>query len=508
MATVDVTKTLDEGSLKGYQVLLIIGTALTIILDGIDNQLLPNAIPTLMGEWGQERPYFLNALALGPFGMLIGGLIGGVLGDRLGRKVALLASVLTFAVLTLAISTVTSIGMLELLRFLAGVGLGGAMPNAATLAAEYVPRRQRPFAVTLTIICIPLGGFVAAYVASLILPDWRLLFRIGGLIPLVLALLLWRILPESPRYLVGQRRRWPELTAIIRKMGHTVPDGAEYVNPAAAGAPARSSNGIYFILVIAAVLALWQYSYLQGSGALQVGASVVVVLSLWAAVRGFPRAYRMDTLALFGSFFFCLTVNYVIIQLLVTMLTGEAGLARPIANRALAISNIGGVMGALAGAFVIQRLGSRIAMLGMSALAIVCALVLMNMRPDPANAIELLQPATWGVFGLLILVLGALLNGVQTTMYGLATNVYPAEIRGTGVGTAVAVGRIGNVLAVFVGNYALMNGVVVGSMVISPEGIPGYFTSIAVLMGLVFLSLALVRRHITVHAPAPAASTH
>jgi hypothetical protein len=76
-------------------------------------------------------------------------------------------------------------------------------------------------------------------------------------------------------------------------------------------------------------------------------------------------------------------------------------------------------------------------------------------------------------------------------MYALATNVYPTEIRGTGVGTAVAVGRIGNVLAVFVGNYAINEG-----------GSRGYFISIAVLMGLVFISLALVSRHITVKSQA------
>ena len=129
----------------------------------VDNQLLPNTVPTLIKEWGQPRPAFVNALAAGPFGMMIGGVLGGVLGDRLGRRTALLTSVIAFAVLTVAISYVNTIDTLLVLRFLAGVGLGGAMPNAATLASEYVPRRQRPAAVTFTIVCIPLGGFVAAF---------------------------------------------------------------------------------------------------------------------------------------------------------------------------------------------------------------------------------------------------------------------------------------------------------------------------------------------------------
>ena len=153
MKTVDVGHVLDEGRWTGYQKLLILGTALTIVLDGVDNQLLPNAVPFIAPEWGfANGAPFRNALATGPFGMMIGGLLGGVLGDRYGRRTALLGSVLAFAVLTISIAFVDSVFALGVLRFIAGVGLGGAMPDAATLASEYVPRRQRPFAVTLTIV--------------------------------------------------------------------------------------------------------------------------------------------------------------------------------------------------------------------------------------------------------------------------------------------------------------------------------------------------------------------
>jgi len=108
MKTVDVGAVIDDGPWTGYQKLLIVGTALTIILDGVDNQLLPNAVPRLITEWGRPRADFINALSIGPFGMMIGGLIGGVLGDRLGRRTALLGSVLAFAVLTLGLAAVLS----------------------------------------------------------------------------------------------------------------------------------------------------------------------------------------------------------------------------------------------------------------------------------------------------------------------------------------------------------------------------------------------------------------
>src|SRR4029077_11685338 len=97
MRTLDVGQVIDDGRWTGYQKLLIFGTALTIILDGVDNQLLPNAVHLLAPEWGLQPPAFRNALATGPFGMMIGGLAGGMLGDRHGRRTVLLSSVLAFA---------------------------------------------------------------------------------------------------------------------------------------------------------------------------------------------------------------------------------------------------------------------------------------------------------------------------------------------------------------------------------------------------------------------------
>jgi AAHS family 4-hydroxybenzoate transporter-like MFS transporter len=370
--------------------------------------------------------------------MMIGGLMGGVLGDRYGRRTALLGSVLAFAVLTIAIAFVNSVFALGVLRFVAGIGLGGAMPNAATLASEYVPRRQRPFAVTLTIVCIPLGGFAASSMAAWVGPEygWRALFIIGGVIPLVLAAVLAKVLPESPRYLASRRERWPELIRLLRRIGHDVPDDVSFVETRSADAPAAKPT----------------------------------IGNLFA-----PRFLR-DTTGLFGSFFFCLMVNYVAIQLVPSMLRDNGRFSPAAAAGGLQWVNVGGVIGAVVGALIIQRLGSRITMLGMSAIAVVCSMIMAGMKLDPLDTFALM-----GMF----LITGGLLNAVQTTMYALAAHVYPTEIRSTGVGAAVAFGRIGNVLAVYVGGYALDRG-----------GPPGYFTCWAILMVLVFISLAVVKRHV------------
>jgi AAHS family 4-hydroxybenzoate transporter-like MFS transporter len=277
---------------------------------------------------------------------------------------------------------------------------------------------------------------LAARLAGEIIPrfGWQPLFMAGGIVPAVLAVVLWKVLPESPRYLAGRRERWSELTALLHRMGHRVPRNASYLEAESATAAARAPMADIF-----------------------------------------APLYRRDTIMLCASFFFCLMVNYIAI-LLIPAAFRESGFEQARANRVLELFNLGGVVGAIAGALVIQRVGSRIAMLGMTAVSVAVSLTLTR--------IPIVPPASSTLMTLMVLD-GALLNGVQTTMYALAAHVYPTAIRGTGVGSAVAFGRIGNVLAPYVGNFALDRG-----------GNPAYFSSWAAAMGLVFASLAAVSRHI------------
>jgi AAHS family 4-hydroxybenzoate transporter-like MFS transporter len=444
MKTVDVGSVLDEGQWSTYQKLLVFGTALTIVLDGLDNQLLPPAIPTLMREWGLPRAAFTKVLTSGMVGMMVGGFIGGFVGDRLGRRVALLGSVIAFGVLTVLVSFAGSVEMLATLRFFSGLGLGGAMPNAAAPSSEYVPRRQRPFAVTLTIVCIPLGGSLAGFLGGLILPTfgWRALFLVGGIVPLVLSGALLKTLPESPRYLARLRERWPELRRLLRRLGHDVPADASFVDPTEKSV-ARAS--VRELLV--------------------------------------PE-YRRDTLALCASFFFCLLSVYMGTNWVNSMLTGT-GFEVGTASYGLTAFNFGGVVGAIVGAIVIVRLGSRLSMLTMAAGAVAGAIALALMAIGPQTAFSVFVLLAWT---------GGLINAVQTTMYALAAHVYPTPIRATGVGTAVAFGRIGGVLSPTLGSWALESG-----------GPAQYFGIIAGTMTLAFAALSAVRRHIPGAPAVPAA---
>lgn len=410
-----------------------------IVLDGVDGQVLAHATPALMRDWALPRSAFATVAAAAPFGMMIGGILGGLVGDRFGRRVALVGSGLTFGVLTLVAALADSLPALGVLRFFAGIGLGGAMPNAAAIVAEYVPRRHRPVAITATIVCIPLGGFLGGLLAGQLVPayGWRMLFVVGGLFPILLAASLLRLLPESPRFLASRPHLWPELRATLRRIGQPVDDSAEF---AEAGSPAnaRAAGGVSDLLA---------------------------------------PALRRDTLSLMTAFASCLLAIWTGFLWIPAMLTDPvAGFSQADASYALSLFNFGGIAGALLGAFAIQRFGSRAALTAM-AMATAAAAAVMAATPLEAAA-------RVGAFAAFTLT-GALMNAVQTTMYALAAHVYPTAIRGTGVGATVAVGRAGNVSASYVGSWALSAG-----------GPALFFGVWAAAMLVVSGALAAITRHI------------
>ena len=405
-SVVDVGRLLDDGRGSGYQRWLVALTALTIVFDGIDNQLMGVAIPTLMREWAVPRGAFAPVVSLGYLGMMAGGAIAGLAGDRYGRRTALLGSLFVFGVMTMAVAAADGVAALGVLRFLAGLGLGGAIPNAAALSGEYVPLRHRPLAVTVTIVCVPLGATLAGLAAIPALPaiGWRGLFFAGGALPFAAALVLPWLLPESPRFLARLPHRRLELIATLRRMRFAVPDDATFADPA----PAAASR--------------------------------VPVVALFTPER------RGDTIALWVAFFSCLLAVYLGFSWIPSMLSA-AGFPSSMASTGIAAFNLGGVAGALAGGLCITRWGSRVSMLTLAGLAVASAAA-MSLMP-------LVATAPVGPLVAMLAITGALINGVQTTMYALAVHVYPAAIRATGTGSAASFGRIGAVISGYVGAWAL-----------------------------------------------------
>ena len=226
----------------------------------------------------------------------------------------------------------------------------------------------------------PARGTLAGIVGAQILPrfGWRALFLVGGILPLVLAALLLKVLPESPRYLARHRERWPELAALLRRLGHRIDADAEFVDGTREDSRAVSAREL------------------------------------------FVPEFRRDTLALCASFFFCLLSVYIGTNWVPSLLDG-AGFDVAVASNGLAAFNLGGVVGAMLGAIVIARLGSRLTMLAMTAGAVAGAAVLAATPIATQSAFVVLAMLAWT---------GGLINAVQTTMYALAAHVFPTATFG------------------------------------------------------------------------------
>jgi AAHS family 4-hydroxybenzoate transporter-like MFS transporter len=408
--TVDIAPLLDESAWSTYQKLLTALAALAIIFDGFDIQILGLALPSLIKDWHVARAAFSPVLAVGLGGMAIGGPLAGYWGDRIGRRPALIGCVVVFGLSTAGTAVIHGLWGLTILRLLTGMGTGGALPNASALTAEFAPLRRRPAAVKLTLICVPLGGMLGSLLAARVLPGlgWRGLYAIGGALPLLFAVVLWVLLPESPRFLARRPEGWPQLARLLVRMGHAVPEGAALQDSMRRPSAERASLSTLF-----------------------------------------GHEFARDTVGLWVAFLSSLGGVYLIFGWLPTMLTSQ-GLDGPTASSGLLAYNLGGVFGVLVWAVLVTALGSRRPLLSGT---LACA--------GSALAILLVPVQAHGSHTVLIMALGLnglLANAVQTSMYALAAYVYPTNIRATGVAYAATIGRIGGLISSLAGAWVIQAG--------------------------------------------------
>jgi AAHS family 4-hydroxybenzoate transporter-like MFS transporter len=229
---VDVGALLDRAAWSAFQKFLTAIAAIAVVFDGFDIQVLGFTIPAMMADWHVSRASFGPILAIGLGAMAVGGPLAGYAGDRFGRRVALIGCVALFGLGTIATAFVHGLAGLTALRIVAGIGTGGALPNATALVAEFAPLSRRAVAVKLTIVCVPSGGMLGGFIATRLLPafGWRSLYALGGIAPLLLALLLLWLLPESPRFLARRRELWPRLETLLQRLGQSVPAGSMFAD--------------------------------------------------------------------------------------------------------------------------------------------------------------------------------------------------------------------------------------------------------------------------------------
>ncbi len=180
-----------------------------LFLDGFDTQAIGYVAPALLQEWGASRAALGPVFSFGLAGLMLGALVAGPIADRVGRKPVLIGCALIFGALTVGCAVAPSLEWLMALRFLAGLGLGGVMPNGIALVAELTPERLRGRLVTILVCGFSLGAAVGGYLAAWLIPafGWRSVFLLGGVVPLALVPVLMLALTESGGFIEARRKR-------------------------------------------------------------------------------------------------------------------------------------------------------------------------------------------------------------------------------------------------------------------------------------------------------------
>ncbi|WP_313712401.1 aromatic acid/H+ symport family MFS transporter [Pseudomonas sp.] len=404
---IDIRQLIDQQPIGAYQKWVVFLGFLIIALDGLDVAIIGFIAPQLKSEWQ------LGAQALGPvlsaalIGLALGALVAGPLADRYGRKAVLLGSVLLFGLWTLASAFSPDLETLVALRFLTGLGLGAAMPNASTLVSEYAPARSRSLLITLAFCGFSLGAALGGFVSAWMIPNlgWRSVLALGGVLPLlVLPLLCWR-LPESVTFLVSQCADPQRVRRIVQRL-----------------APAHCGPDSTFV-----VPATRAYK----------GGAIGTILS--------PR-YRFGTLMLWTGYVLALFLVYLFSGWLPTLVKEGGGFSVSQAAIVTACFQIGGPVGAISVGWAMDRCHpQRVLMLTfLFSGAVIFAI------GQVAGDFAWLCAIAWAVgFGL---------NGASVGMNALAAAFYPTEARATGASWMSGIGRFGAILSAFAGAQMLALG--------------------------------------------------
>lgn len=226
----DITQFIDTRKMSWFNAKIVIFCFFIILFDGYDIGAVAYAGPSLVKEWGITSMAELGtAFSAGLFGILFGSIIFGWVGDRYGRNKAIIGSLLTMGIFSLATMATASLPSLIAMRFLTGVGLGGLLPNSIALNAEFAPKRFRATMIIVSFSGITLGGAVPGPIAAWLVPHfgWQVLFLVGGAAPILLAVLAAFGLAESIKYLVVKTNRRDAIIKLLREMDPRLSFGAD-----------------------------------------------------------------------------------------------------------------------------------------------------------------------------------------------------------------------------------------------------------------------------------------
>jgi AAHS family 4-hydroxybenzoate transporter-like MFS transporter len=217
---IDLGALIETQPRSAFSLAVLVWSCVLMLVEGYDMQVMAYAAPAIIVDWHIDRSALGPVFGTGLFGYMLGATILSHLADRFGRKRVILGGFWLFGVFTLAAAFADSLLWLLVLRFVAGLGLGGSIPTAIALNAEFAPTNRRATRITLMFLGYTLGAAGGGVLVAALMPrfGWPVAFVIGGAAPLVLSAILLRTLPESPRFLALQDASSPALTAIAAKL--------------------------------------------------------------------------------------------------------------------------------------------------------------------------------------------------------------------------------------------------------------------------------------------------
>ncbi len=206
-AVVNVSDIVDDSTLGLFQAGIFVLCFVCLIMDGFDVQSIGYVAPEIIREWHIPSSLLGPVFSAAPFGVLIGSLLFSILADKIGRRPVLIGLTLYFSVATLLTARASSVNQLLAIRLIAGIGLGGIMPNAVAMAAEYSPRRMRETMIMIVSNGFTAGAAVGGFISAWLIPafGWRFVFYFGGAVPLVIAVSMLFLLPESLQFMIRWR---------------------------------------------------------------------------------------------------------------------------------------------------------------------------------------------------------------------------------------------------------------------------------------------------------------
>jgi MFS transporter, AAHS family, 4-hydroxybenzoate transporter len=395
---------IDQHPLSHFQIWTIALCGIVLTLDGFDSLTVNFLATSIARSTGIPVHSFGPIFSASLFGLMIAALTTGPIADRVGRKWPVVFATLSFALFSLLTAHAHTYREFLILRFLTGLGLGGAMPNVVALASEYSPKRLISVVVTILFVGMPLGGAICGLLSAAMIRTWgwHWVFYVGGIIPLAIAILLILMLPESVQFLVVRGKNPAQVRRTLSKV-----------------APEFASSGGEI--------------YVPPDEQRRKGVPVKYL---------FTEGRALGTILLWFPYFVNLLLIYFISGWLPALLN-EAGMTASAAVIATAFFDLGGVLACLSQGFLMNRFGAARILILEYALAAVFVGAL-GVLPRHVMLVAFLAFAS-----------GLVVIGAQGGLNALAARFYPTSVRSTGVGWALGVGRLGSIVGPLVGGMLL-----------------------------------------------------